>query len=816
MVITSRRMKSRWAQAGACGTAFMTAAAAVALISAPGSAQSDESPFVVVSRTPTDTTVDPPTGGDPWSQVNRSPRMSDDGDVITFAATDPQGIDQVVIRVRSDDETVLVPDAGAANPAISGDGCVVTYSTFAGTAASGSTGDDDTDSPSTSQPEPEPPGDDADDPAGSDAAAPPQAAGAATIRLFDRCAAMNDPTVEPVELVTVPADAPLPPAAVAPGGAVVAVTTGDAIVRFDRGPDGRYTETARVGAATGLQSGEVVGDTVDISVDGSRIVFEAGPGTAPFEITEPSVRSLASGPNVAPVVEELSAGSRDPDMSADGQLIVYEVVTPAAPTDPTGVVVFNSGVNGSVPSIVPIDTDGVAAAIDPGGRHVVFEDTVGDEMVLVSWVGPGVDPFATVTRTNVSLLPDGASSIGRSLTGPRVSDLGRYVAFDSAAGAQLSDDARFAVGDHVWLRSIDVTGGGPLVDLGTGDVGDVLTGTVRITNDGPAGLAIPADGVTVDLPFLVDGTTCDTVLHPGESCVVDVSVEIEAFEQVAGVVRVGATDATAPALTAEVVATGEPSTTSSTRPVATTPNTTRTTIPPRSRTTTRNTTRRTTATTATTAAPAPVVFSPTSFDFAPTIVQAGRRDATVELVNPGTSAVTIVGVRVDPAGSEAFTVTATTCAGTSLGAGQTCTVDLAFEPVTEGALATTLIAEPSTGDQVQAAITGVGAPPPTLEVLPGVAAHQQVVAIRGAGFPAGAVVDLAVGELVQRTITIDDAGGFAETLVIMTSMPTGPVEVVVAGQAGLFADVRTSMLVSDSATAGNPAVLPGFGPDVSG
>ena len=89
------------------------------------------------------------------------------------------------------------------------------------------------------------------------------------------------------------------------------------------------------------------------------------------------------------------------------------------------------------------------------------------------------------------------------------------------------------------------------------------------------------------------------------------------------------------------------------------------------------------------------------------------------------------------------------------------------------------------------------------------AAHQPVVAVRGFGFPAGSIIEMAFGETVDRTISIDDTGGFTETLVIMSSMPKGPVDVVVAGQVGLFPDVRTSMLVSNSANAGNPAILPG-------
>jgi hypothetical protein len=82
----------------------------------------------------------------------------------------------------------------------------------------------------------------------------------------------------------------------------------------------------------------------------------------------------------------------------------------------------------------------------------------------------------------------------------------------------------------------------------------------------------------------------------------------------------------------------------------------------------------------------------------------------------------------------------------------------------------------------------------------------------GSGFPAGLDVQFSWNDgRVLREISVDDVGGFAETMVVLPSTTGGPVELVVVGQTDLFADVVTTMLVSNSADRSSPAVRGGIG-----
>ncbi len=75
-----------------------------------------------------------------------------------------------------------------------------------------------------------------------------------------------------------------------------------------------------------------------------------------------------------------------------------------------------------------------------------------------------------------------------------------------------------------------------------------------------------------------------------------------------------------------------------------------------------------------------MAFSPTSFEFAPTIVDAGRRTGLVEIVNTTPTAVTVVGVRLDPADATGFEIVETDCAGEAVPANGRCSVTIAFAP----------------------------------------------------------------------------------------------------------------------------------------
>jgi len=198
---------------------------------------------------------------------------------------------------------------------------------------------------------------------------------------------------------------------------------------------------------------------------------------------------------------------------------------------------------------------------------------------------------------------------------------------------------------------------------------------------------------------------------------------------------------------------------------------------------------------------------PTAFEFAPTIIDAGSRTAAIELTNPTTRTVTVASVAAEADGSADFRVDAAAC--TTLAPGATCTVKVVFAPTATGERTTTVVAVMSDDTTASVALRGIGAPEPTISVLPGVASNGQVVAVVGSGFPAGAVVEFTWNDGTPASVVIDDQGGFSKTVVVLPNTPGGPLGLAVAAQTDLFGEVSTTMLVSDSASRDNAALLGG-------
>ena len=206
------------------------------------------------------------------------------------------------------------------------------------------------------------------------------------------------------------------------------------------------------------------------------------------------------------------------------------------------------------------------------------------------------------------------------------------------------------------------------------------------------------------------------------------------------------------------------------------------------------------------------VFEPAAFEFAPTIVAAGRRTAEVTLVNFSAELIAIDSLEMQPAES-GFAVDVTTCED-EINASQQCTVTVSFAPTVAGSGMANLVATLTDGTVITSSLRGIGAPAPLLSVLPGVAANGQVVTVFGGGFPAGAIVEFSWNQgQIKSNITINDVGVFAETLVVLPNTAGGLVDVVVAGQTDLFGDVSVSVLVTDQGGSGSTAILVGgFGP----
>ncbi len=849
-------MKSRWTRAGVVGAMAVGAVAAVTSFGAPGGAQS-------VATTPI---------ANPG--VDTAPAISHDGRSIVFVST-PVGVDAVSSLVFHDrgplgpDGAVLpattapIPGSqGAVNPAISGNGCIITWSvptvspeqspgdqsaTGDTTTSSSSTTSTSTSSTTTSTtttgttPSTVVAGSGSAEP---DVQVQPLAlqAASAPIRVLDRCV---DPAVGlagPLTDLGVSVDGSYGPAATSFDGSVIAVSDGDDVIRFvrDPAPAVGYTESGRFDGLDTDATDHAVSDRVDVSDDGSVIVFAAGPRPEqgqPVDINQMTVFTnvVGTGP---PTTTAILPAADQPTVSADGNVV--------AASSGNGVLVVGRG----AAPFARVDLGpGRRPSISADGNHVVFESvgTTGS-LSIVSRTGQGAAPFATIQRTSLT------STIAPTQSGPVIDRLGTTVVSDRVVPAQTpAVDTDIAVTTVVADASFDAE----LFDLGTGDVGAVLTSTLTFSNRGPSSVGVAS--LTVDGTFVITADRCGAVIRPGTTCGIDVSFTVQRLQNALATVTLTSTTFGVAPITTQVTALGEappvstPTTTSPTTPSSTggsstggtssggssttrgstgssstgstrgstTGGSTRGTSTGGSSTTGSSTTGSSTTgtsagaseTTTTVAPGAGVTASPAAFDFAPTIIDAGRRTGLVEVVNNGSGAVTVVGVRLEPAEPGAFQIVETTCAGESVAVGARCAVTLAFAPTAEGAQAVSLIASLENGVDIAVPVTGVGAPPPTMTIVPGVAAVGQVVTLTGAGFPTGVTVDVTWSAQVLQ-VTVDDSGTFDLPVLILPNTQTGPVGVSVAGQTDLFGDVVGTMLVTDTTDRSGPPVLEGIGPNI--
>lgn len=167
-------------------------------------------------------------------------------------------------------------------------------------------------------------------------------------------------------------------------------------------------------------------------------------------------------------------------------------------------------------------------------------------------------------------------------------------------------------------------------------------------------------------------------------------------------------------------------------------------------------------------------------------------------------------VRLRPGGGEDYSIVDTTCAGAVPVDG--CTIRVAFTPTSTGRLRAQLVVELADGREVVADLSGVGAPPPTLQVVPDVARAGQVVTVLGDGFPADATVDLVwLDGRVVGSPTAGAGGSFRQSVVVLPRTPAGPGVVRVPARRNRFDAVTASLLVSDPSGVPWSPALPGVG-----
>lgn len=202
------------------------------------------------------------------------------------------------------------------------------------------------------------------------------------------------------------------------------------------------------------------------------------------------------------------------------------------------------------------------------------------------------------------------------------------------------------------------------------------------------------------------------------------------------------------------------------------------------------------------------MLSPQAFDFAPTIINSGRRTGAVEVVNSAPSSASIDTVTLR--GDASFVVATDGCSGVALGEGERCTVTVDFAPTATGDASAELAVLVAGGRELTAALSGTGAAEPTLSVVPEAARSGQVVTVRGDGFPTGLSVDV-VSNGETRTAVVGPGGSFSQPVVIMSGTPTGPLDLVVAAQVDQFGEVTTSIVVRSTPDRSGSSVLEGTG-----
>ena len=710
-------------------------------------------PHVEAASNPADPVSELAGDAGPVAAASDAPSVSDDGSVVVFVAADEaDGSDQhVVVRDRVVGSTSVVAESPSLAPAVSGDGCVVVYSV--------------------------------------PLSAPNH--GQVQLTAVDRCITPDAGPLEEVlpaeeSLAAEPIVAELGPAVLAAGSAVdtidstgtfavPAVSEDGSVIAWSVGSEiRRYVQTgvdyalaqsfdSAVDSAVVASESVVTGADVDISADGNTVAFVAGPGSDPYAPTPANVYVWSQpGEGLAATIELASmtpvgtpgaADSLAPTISADGSLVLFEsasqdLAATGGATTPTPFIVMLDRGNGT-----RVLADAARRpAISADAHHMAYER--GGSIRLMTWVSEPT-PYAVVTDEAVTD-PVAAGGAGESSTGAVVSRFGRWVVFDSDAGEALTDDTRFHTGSQVWAADQRPSEDGTIPDQTTTTTTTTTSTTTTV-----------ADSTSTTTTTVGGGINGPAVTVPGDG----VEAPVATTQPPQTTVPLGTLPppTTFPFFTSSSsnsVFTSSSSSSSSGSVLVPDP---------------------------------PPVFDPVSIEFAPTIINAGRRTATITLSNPTSDTINLRTISIEPAVEGPFSVLSDTCSNTQLPVGGGCMVEVQFAPTAIGAASGLLTMEISDGSVVTASLSGEGSAEPTLDVVPEVAAVGQVVTVFGAGFPADSTVEFS-WEVVagSEPVVVDPDGTFAHVVVILPNTSIGPVTVEVAGQPDVFNDVSGELLISGS------------------
>lgn len=502
------------------------------------------------------------------------------------------------------------------------------------------------------------------------------------------------------------------------------------VLIYDRGSRGALDQPG-VAAYRAVNAAQVASSPTDdsrgepaVSGDGSVVsytfnrqiyVAERGPSG---QFREPPTL-LSQAPNGTPG----NSFSSNPAVSADGRYLAFE--TRATNLHPSVAEEYCGDVNRCA-DILVVD-------------RLAFVRPL--ELVSVSALAA---PFCSVPNP-------GPVGCGDSLI-PALSGNGRFIAFQSAAPNLIPSGEDSNDEDDAFVRELTPTlvGAPDPLDFGGAEVGTSslpLSATFSHIGFGPltiTGVAITG-GDAGDFEVFPPPSLCaNAILHRPDSCAVSVRFRPSAPGTRSSrlVVSYGGPRGTTSSASVGLVGGGD-------RP------------------------------------PVPVFLArPNPVSFGDVLVGTSSPVKVVTVTNVGTPVLSIPTFKINAisiAGAQPgdFAVTATTCIGTTLAAGATCTVDLRYTPTAPGSRTATLVF----GDTAPGAPHLVGlegtAPAPVVVVSPGVGVPGSVLTVTGRNWPPGAPVTLAFDRspAITRTVPAETgatAGQFRTSLLIFPRSEIGP------------------------------------------
>ena len=434
----------------------------------------------------------------PVGRFNGSPAVSDAGAVVAFDAADldDRSDRRVWIRDRTAGTTTPVAEERSSAPGISGNGCLVAYSV---------PGVDGVGRPTTSL-------------TVVDRCSSPSSGSPRSGAVIDSIAALGHDSAPALSF----------------DGSTIVWSTGSQIRRYERpvaDPASGVVAPADHLLVSAFDSALiptpdiVTGADLDVSDDGTTVVYVAGPGVAPFA-PDPGNVYVWSLPEdaVTPTIDLLSptatgelgdASSGSPTMSGDGSLVFFDssnrnlaalgaapvaagVVDPlAVGIDPVSFVVYVDRVGMGTRVLVD---DASRPAVSADGMHVVYE-RAGAIRLVSSTAGA---TYATTQDRAVEGLEN-----ANPVTGSSLSQFGRWIVFDSADGTSLTDDVEFHDGVDVWAADQRPSDDGMVVDTTT-------TTTTTTTTD-PEVEVLPPTATTVPPTTLPPYYPSYPTTRPGSS-----------------------------------------------------------------------------------------------------------------------------------------------------------------------------------------------------------------------------------------------------------------------------------------------------------